>query len=308
MPKPTIFVFGATGTFGKPLIEELLPDHKAGRIKLIASARKPENVAALEALGVVAKQIDLDEAEMKGLEPLIETLRGVDRVFLLTGYEYKMLAQSKAAIDAAKAAGVKHLVHLGANGRQDTTSVYSGWHRLIEAYIETSGLSFTHLRPCQILQTLPMMHAMAGSPGVMENYVGDTRIAWVDSRDVAAVAAAVLRNPTVHAGKSYPLATTQASMPEVIDVLSQITGEPWRYADQEPNVFVNKAAAAGADPIYMGSVGASFVKQRQGLLPALSEVYDNIKELTGRDPTSLRAFLEQHVELFIPVRASPSLQ
>jgi len=245
---------------------------------------------------------------MKGLEPLIETLRGVDRVFLLTGYEYKMLAQSKAVIDAAKAAGVKHLVHLGANRRQDTTSVYSGWHRLIEAYIETSGLSFTHLRPCQTLQTLPMMHAMAGSPGVMENYVGDTRIAWVDSRDVAAVAAAVLRNPAVHAGKSYPLATTQASMPEVIDVLSQITGEPWRYADQEPNVFVNKAAAAGADPIYMGSVSASFVKQRQGLLPALSEVYDNIKELTGRDPTSLRAFLEQHVELFIPARASPSLQ
>jgi len=97
-------------------------------------------------------------------------------------------------------------------------------------------------------------------------------------------------------------------MPEVIDVLSQITGEPWRYADQEPNVFVNKAAAAGADPIYMGSVASSFVKQRQGLLPALSEVYDNIKELTGRDPTSLRAFLEQHVELFIPARASPSLQ
>jgi uncharacterized protein YbjT (DUF2867 family) len=148
MSKPTIFVFGATGTFGRPLIDELLPDDKAGRIKLVASARKSESVATLEKLGVAARQIDLDSAEMDGLEPLIETLRGVDRVFLLTGYEYKMLAQSKAVIDAAKAAGVAHLVHLGANGRQDTTSVYSGWHRLIEAYIETSGLAFTHLRPC----------------------------------------------------------------------------------------------------------------------------------------------------------------
>src|SRR6266404_7293140 len=235
MSTPTIFVFGATGAFGKPLVDELLPDHKAGRIKLIASARKSESVAALENLGVVARQIDLDKAEMDGLEPLIEALRGVDRVFLLTGYEYKMLAQSKAAIDASKAAGVAHLV--GANGRQDTTSVYSGWHRLIEAYIEMSGLSFTHLRPCQTFQTLPMMHAIAGSPGVIENYIGDTRIAWVDTRDVAAVAAAALRNPSAHAGRSYPLATAQASMPEVVDLLSQITGKPWRYADQEPGVF-----------------------------------------------------------------------
>lgn len=279
MSKPTIFVFGATGTFGKPLVDELLPDHKAGRIKLIASARKSESVAALENLGVVAKQIDLDKAEMDGLEPLIEVLRGVDRVFLLTGYEYKMLAQSKAAIDAAKAAGVAHLVHLGANGRQDTTSVYSGWHWLIEAYIETSGMSFTHLRPCQSFQTLPMMHAIAGSPGVIENYIGETRIAWVDTRDVAAVAAAALRNPSAHAGRSYPLATVQASVPEVVELLSQITGKPWRYADQDPSVFANKVAAGGADPIYMGSVSASFVKQRQGLLPALSEVHDNIKEL-----------------------------
>ncbi len=296
MSTPTIFVFGATGAFGKPLVDELLPDHKAGRIKLIASARKSESVAALENLGVVARQIDLDKAEMDGLEPLIEALRGVDRVFLLTGYEYKMLAQSKAAIDASKAAGVAHLV--GANGRQDTTSVYSGWHRLIEAYIEMSGLSFTHLRPCQTFQTLPMMHAIAGSPGVIENYIGDTRIAWVDTRDVAAVAAAALRNPSAHAGRSYPLATAQASMPEVVDLLSQITGKPWRYADQEPGVFVSKVATGGADPIYMGSVSVSFVKQRQGLLPALSEVYDNIKELTGRDPIGLRAYVEQHLEMF----------
>src|SRR5690349_9779727 len=109
-----------------------------------------------------------------------------------------------------------------------------------------------------------MMHAIAGSPGVVENYIGDTRIAWVDSRDVAAVAAAALRNPTAHRGRSYPLATTQASMPEVVDLISQITGKSWRYADQEPCVFVEKVSAGGADPIYMGSVSASFVKQRQG--------------------------------------------
>jgi uncharacterized protein YbjT (DUF2867 family) len=143
-----------------------------------------------------------------------------------------------------------------------------------------------------------MMHAIAGSPGVIEGYIGDTRIAWVDTRDVAAVAAEALRNPSAHAGRSYPLATVQASMPEIVDLLSEITGKTWRYADQEPSVFTNKVAAGGGDPIYIGSVSASFKKQRQGLLPALSEVYDNIKALTGRDPIGLRAYVEQHLEMF----------
>jgi NAD(P)H dehydrogenase (quinone) len=112
------------------------------------------------------------------------------------------------------------------------------------------------------------------------------------------VAAAVLRDPSAHAGRAYPLATVQASVPEVVGLLAQITGKPWRYADQEASVFTNKAAAGGADPIYMGSVSVSFVKQRQGLLPALSEVYDNVKELTGRDPIGLRAYLEQNLGTF----------
>lgn len=298
MKTPTIFAFGASGNFGRALVEELLPDHRTGRLKLVASARKLDSVAALERLGVLARQIDLNSAELDGLSAIVEALRGVDRVFLLTGYDHRMLAQSKAVIDAAKAAGVSHIVHLGANGSDDTTSAYSGWHRLVEAYIEKSGIGFTHLRPCQTFQTLPMMNAISGMPGVIENYAGDVRVAWVDARDVAAVAAAVLRDPALHVGRAYPLATMQASLPEVVDLLAEVSGRPWRSAAEQPAVFSAKVASGGADPIYMGSVAVSFEKQRRGLLPILSQTYDNIEQLTGRPPRTLRSFLEQHLDLF----------
>jgi uncharacterized protein YbjT (DUF2867 family) len=42
MSIPTVFVFGATGNVGGAVIRELLPDHQAGRLKLIAGVRRPE--------------------------------------------------------------------------------------------------------------------------------------------------------------------------------------------------------------------------------------------------------------------------
>jgi uncharacterized protein YbjT (DUF2867 family) len=70
-----------------------------------------------------------------------------------------------------------------------------------------------------------MLYAMGGSqPGVIENFIGDTRIGWVDAADIAAVAATALRDPAAHAGQAYRLATELASMGEVAAMLIR---RPW---------------------------------------------------------------------------------
>jgi len=299
MSVPTVFIFGASGTIGRALINELLPDHDTGRLKLVAATRRAEAAAEFESQGLEARIVDLDRAELEGLDPLVEALRGADRVFLLTGYEIKMLAQSKAAVDAAKAVGTSHIVHSGAIAYPDTTDAHLGWHLLVEAYIEKSGIGFTHLQPSQFMQSLPMLHAVGGSqPGVIENFIGDARIAWVDTADIAAVAAAALRDPAAHAGKTYPLATELASMDEVAALLSEVTGRPWRHQAQEPHVFYDKTTAAGADPVYMSAVRNAFERTREGTLPELIEIHQNVRSLTGRDPTSLRTWLERNRGVF----------
>lgn len=299
MTKPAVFVFGATGNVGSALIRELLPDHQAGRLKLIAAIRRPEVASGFESKGIETRLIDLDRAEMEGLLPLIDDMQGANRVFLLTSYDVKMLAQSKAAIDAAKVAGVSHIVHLGANARSDTTTVHPGWHQFVEAYIERSGIGFTHLRPSQFMQSLPMLYGMSGGrPGIIENYIADARIGWIDVTDIAAVAGAALRDPGAHAGQTYPLAADLASMHEVTVLLSEATGMPWRYEPREPAVFYEKVTGAGADPCYMGCVRNVFTRTRAGSLPEMSEVYDNLQSLTGREPTSLRTYIERNRSAF----------
>jgi uncharacterized protein YbjT (DUF2867 family) len=286
---------------GGALINELLPDHKAGRLKLVAAVRRTEAIAPLKKQGLETRLIDLDWAEMEGLTPVVDAMRGANRVFLLTGYDVKMLAQSKAVIDAAKAVGVSHMVHMGANARPDTTEVHLGWHLLVEAYIERSGIGFTHLHPSQFMQTLPMLYGMGGGqPGVIEGYIADARIGWIDVADIAAVAAAALRDPGAHAGWTYPLAADLASMDEIAAMLSKVTGTPWRYQAREPDVFYEKATAGGADAVYMKYVRSAFERTRKGTLPELSEVYDNVRSLTGRDPTSLLTFIERNRSAFAP--------
>jgi uncharacterized protein YbjT (DUF2867 family) len=302
MSTPTVFVFGATGTtggVGGAVIRELVPDHQAGRLKLVAGIRRPEAAAALESQGIETRLIDMDWAELEGLDRIFDALRGADRIFLMTGYDVKMLAQSKAVIDAAKVVGVSQIVHLGANGGADTTDAHLGWHQFVEAYIERSGIGFTHLRPSQFMQTLPMLYAIAGGkPGLIENYIGDAQIGWIDAADIAAVAGVALRSPNEHAGQVYSLSSDLASMPEIAAMLTAATGMPWRYQAKEPEDFYQAVLAGGADATYMRPVRDSFERTRKGTLRELSEVYHNIRQLTGREPTSLQTYIERNRAVF----------
>jgi len=82
MPKPTALILGASGKIGSYLLQALLPDHRAGRLKLVAGFRRPEVGEALREQGANVRLIDLDRAEIEGLAPLVASLDGVDRVFL----------------------------------------------------------------------------------------------------------------------------------------------------------------------------------------------------------------------------------
>lgn len=291
---PTVLVVGAGGAIGSALVDALIPDHQAGRLRLAAAAHRSGSIRALRQRGIEVRPLDLDAAETGGLDAIRPVFQGVDRLFLLTSYDVRMLAQSKAAIDAALAAGAAHLIHLGVNAAPDTTIVHFAWHQLIEAYIERSGLGHTHLHPSAFMRNL---RPSTEKPRVLRHYIGNARTTWVDTDDIAAVAAAVLRDPTPHNGRSYTLAADTASLPEIVDMLTELTGHIWRYEPAEPQAFYDQMVAAGADPVYMSCVRNVFERTRNGSLldPPIT---DDIKRVTGTTATSLRQFLRRHVSLF----------
>lgn len=288
IPKRKILVTGATGQIGGMLIRHLAGD---ASLTVVAAARAPEKA---KGLGVPVVLLDYDR-----VETLVPALEGVDSVFMVTGYTVDMLKQSKAFVNAAKRAGVKHIVHLGAPGDDDTQIGHWAWHQFVERYIEWSGIGFTHLRPEIFMQNLL---AYGGSDakrdGVIRHYIGDARISWVDGEDVAAAAAAALRHPERHTGKTYHLGYEARSYPEIAEIFTRAVGQKFTSEFRPAEEFLEQMLAAGADPAYMRCVYQNWKDYEARAIPGQDAVYDNFFALTGRQPGSWARFADRHAAAF----------
>ena len=173
-------------------------------------------------------------------------LAGVDRLFLLTGYTVDMLVQSKTLVDAAKKAGVRHIVHQGIFGQWDCTDPHFAWHQMIEKYIEASGIAWTHLHPNVFMDNLLTFFAPRG--GTATVFFGEQRVGWIALKDLAAVAAAVLRQgPQRHGGQDYWLSPEVLTGPQVADILSDVLGTKISVRDAIPGRFGEDARGKRGD-------------------------------------------------------------
>jgi uncharacterized protein YbjT (DUF2867 family) len=284
---PKILITGATGQVGSKTIE-LLSSNKD--LLIVAAVRSPVKAAPFIAKGMATVFLDFDDESTH-----LPAFAGIDRVFIVTGYTVDMLRQSKALLDNAKKAGVKHVVHLGACGRNDTTVAHWAWHQLIERYIEWSGFSFTHLRPETFMQNMLSYGGQkAIVDGVIHAYVKGARLSWVDVDDVAQVAAVALTHPEVHGGKTYRLGYDAKTFGEIAALMTTLLGKPFRYEPLAPEVFRQGMVNAGADMAYMDCVYEHWKRYAAGTISGADDTFDNFPDITGKQPTKWVDFIEKH--------------
>ena len=285
--KPTILITGATGQIGSSTLRCLLADDS---ITLVAAVRSTVKAEPFEAQGIRTVVLDFDREET-----LAPALQGIDRTFLVTGYTVDMLRQSKAFLENAKQAGVQHVVHLGACGRDDTTVGHWAWHQFVERHIEWLGFSFTHLRPEAFMQNLLSYDGtQAVNAGVIQQFTGDAPFSWVDGEDVAAVASQALQHPDKHAGKTYRLGYDAKSYDEIAAIMSELLGQPFRYEALPPEVFLENMRAIGAEMAYMNCVYDNFKRVAARAIPGVEDTFDNFPEITGREPVRWKEFVQKH--------------
>jgi uncharacterized protein YbjT (DUF2867 family) len=194
---------------------------------------------------------------------------------------------------------VAHVVRVGVHASPDTTIAHFGWHQMIEAYLERSGLAYTHLHPTSFMQNLFLLARSEGpASGVITHYIGDARVSWIDAGDIAATAAIVLRDSGRHAGQTYRLGAETASMDEIASLMSAATRMNWRCHSQDPDRLLNAMTDAGGDHVYFSGVSAVFERIRDGFLPEASETFDTFERLAGRRASSLAMFIEKHASAF----------
>ena len=106
----TLLVTGAAGQLGQRVIHHLIETYKVSPGSIIAATRSPEKLADFTARGVVARKADFDDAAA-----LPAAFAGVDRLLIISTDALdtpgKRLSQHKAAVEAARKAGVKHILY-----------------------------------------------------------------------------------------------------------------------------------------------------------------------------------------------------
>jgi len=284
---PTVLVLGASGTIGRQVVTAL--EGQAVNVRI--TSRNQETVEQLRRDGKDGHYLDLDDPRTFAL-----ALAGVDRVFLLTGYTVAMLTQSKTLVDAAKKAGVRHIVHVGVFAEWDTTDAHFAWHQMIEKYIEASGIAWTHLHPNMFMEVFTGLYIPKNL--IYTSYWDDRRVGYIASSDIAAVAAkALVDGPERHGGQHYWLSVETFNGQEIAALLSEVTGLEIKHEDKGLAGFkelIETLLANGAESWY-AKANIDFVTQMpDGRMSYMSMVQNDIPYVLGRPAKTLREFLEEH--------------
>ena len=286
--QPTILVLGATGQTGSKILASLEAD--PGDCRLRVCSRRQKQVDRWAADGKDAVLLDLDAPET-----FPQAIAGVDRLFIISGYTVDMLVQVKTLVDAAIKCGVSHIVHQGVFANWDTTDPHFVWHQLVETYIQSSGIACTLLHPNYFMENLFGLTPLKN--GSFSMFVNDQRVGWIALRDVAAVAAQVLRDgPDKHAGKDYWLSTDSLNGSEAAAVMSDVLGTEIQCHLGTPADLSTIMKDAGVEPNYAAGAVEFMQQVIDGRMAYCGGVRDDAPFVTGRPSTSFRQWCELNRE------------
>jgi uncharacterized protein YbjT (DUF2867 family) len=260
-------------------------------------SRRQEEVERLRKQGVDAVYLDLDNPES-----FASALAGVDRAFLSTGYTVAMLSQSKVFVDAAHKAGLEHIVHLGVFADWDCTALHFTWHQLVERYIESSGICWTHLHPAMFMENL--LSFLAPKDDILTVYWQNQRMGWVAASDIAAVAAEVLtKGPRKHHGKNYWMSTEALDGPEMAEILSEVTGRSINCKMTGAN-DAKALFSSLMEPWYANSCVELMRQLSDGRMASHSSIRNDVPYIIARAALTLREWAKQHRDQLITAARS----
>jgi len=283
-----ILVTGATGLNGSELVRRLSARGIPSRA-LTRTVTKAQFLATLPHVEVV-------EGDMARPDSLAAALKGVDRAMLISSSDPTMLDVQSSFIEAARKAGVRHVVKLsGIIPELDSPFRFARMHAEAEKRLEASGMAFTHLRAGEFMPSYFRQVPSIVARGVLALPMAGARIASIDIGDIAEVAVAVLTTEG-HEGKTYPLTGPEAlTMAEVAEKLSAATGKPVRYVDVPPEDARQARLAAGLPPFLVDGLDELFAERRKG---KESKVWPTIEEVFGWRPASFDEFARRNAAIF----------
>ncbi|GAA5150191.1 SDR family oxidoreductase [Nocardioides marinquilinus] len=307
----TILVTGATGSIGRALVDRLTrPDVAAAAADAAhpyavrVLARRPDQVTAFAERGIDAALGSLDD-----VASLERAMQGCDQVFLLAPVTPDMEQLARQGIDAARSAGVRHVVKVSASdARTDSPVPWAAAHARTDEHLRISGLEHTVLRATAFMSNLLDL-SPALRRGLLPGTSGAGATTWIAPEDVAVAAATVLTTPSRQggareAGAMHLLtATPSLSFPEVAEQLTPALGRRVRYVHL-PRPFMYLATRLGGSSHWEArGLVRQFADVVRHTADGVGDYSTALAELMGEEPTSIADYARAHLADLAPTHA-----
>jgi uncharacterized protein YbjT (DUF2867 family) len=282
-----IVVTGATGQIGSEVVRMLA--EKGEKVRPLI--RDPKKAIALSHPNVMFVMGDLSDPKS-----LDDAFRGAQKLFLLTNGDPKQVELQHNAIEAAKRAGVQHVVKMSALGAGKDAPVSLGrWHHQTEEELKKSGMKWTILQPHFFMQNLAMMAGSIKGQGAFYAPLKDGKVAMVDVRDIAKVAVATLTEPG-HEGQTYIITGGEAiSYHDVAKQISAATGKQVKYVDVPPDDARKAMMGMGMPEWFANDLVTLYGVFAAGHGAATTDVVQKVGKAT---PRTFAQFAQDNAELF----------
>jgi NAD(P)H dehydrogenase (quinone) len=283
-----LVITGASGQLARRAAEFALAS--GGAQRLVLCTRHPDALVGLESRGVEVRYCDFDEPDS-----LPGAFAGGERLLLVSATDLeRRVEQHLAAIGAARAAGVEHVIYTsGLAPEPPNPAVVAPSHYATEQALRTSGLKWTVLRNSLYADYQMAEAIQAVAAGVLVHNRGDGAAAYVAREDCAAVAAAVLARGG-HENAVYDVTGPEPfTAADLAALYGELGDRPIAVRALDDAAFIATIVGSGSGDDhqrYGAELVASFGRSiREGYMRGRT---DTVAKLTGRAPITLRRVLE----------------
>jgi len=230
-------------------------------------------------------------ADLRNPASLLAACAGAQRMFLMSSPVAGQVVLETNAIDAAEATGIEHVVKISNIPIPGLDTGLHGNHRAIEARLAASTLRTTVLQPSFFASVLARQVGLLRK-GRFVMPTGAGRIAWIDPRDIAAVAAAVLADPEPPAGALWLTGPEALGAADVADRISAATGRGVALLQPPLDTWHAELRSSGMDPWLLESTLHLYEAVTRG---ALAEVSSEVERVLGRSPRPLDDWIQDEL-------------
>ena len=290
MSKPVVFVIGASGKIGTATLIALAAKY-ADKVEIRAGVRNPDKADKLKAIA----GITIVKAEMGKKDQLVNTLKGVNALYIVTPPVQNKAELIIATAEAAKQAGVKAVVVVSVPTADLTDTIFGRQFSEIEGKISNLGVNFTFLRlPLFVENYWTFKDSIVGQSTIYSPVDPNKLYTPVVVEDAGQAAAAILADPTKHANKTYEIVSDRHTFGELAEGLSKALGKEVKYVhvpyDAAKQAFLGKGMPEwqvdGIFELYKLIDSGSSVTNTADL--------SIFTQITGEQPTDLKAWLAKY--------------